>query len=138
MNAMPRSPKSTVVLVMLILFATQLWAGGDEIRLRAELVAPDAAGDVSGKVDFRNRPQRARRQFSVQIEGLTPGQMFDVMVAGVAVGTVLIDDLGVGSLDYDDRANPDDMDEPFPANFPAIDGGEAVEIGLLDGTLQFR
>ena len=64
--------------------------------------------------------------------------MFDVMISGVVVGTVLIDNFGVGELDYDDRADADDQDRPFPRNFPELDGGEVVQVGPLTGTLQLK
>ena len=109
-------------------------AGGDETRLRADLIAAAAAGDVSGKANFRARG--ARRKFSVEVEGFAPGIMFDVMVLGTPVGTITVDGTGVGNLDFDDTAGPGDADDPFPANFPALDGGEAVDVGPLAGNLQ--
>ncbi len=109
-------------------------AGGDEDRYRARLTVPRGSGDVSGQADFRERG--SRRKFSVEVEGFRPGQLFDVMVAGEVVGTVLINNFGVGELDFDDRADPDDEDEPFPPKFPAINGGELVQVGTVSGTLQ--
>ena len=109
-------------------------AGGNETRLRADLIAAAAAGDVSGKADFRARS--ARRKFSVEVEGFAPGTMFDVMVLGTPVGTITVDGTGVGNLDFDDTAGPGDADDPFPANFPALNGGEAVNAGPLAGNLQ--
>lgn len=109
-------------------------AGGEETRLRAELIAAAAAGDVSGRADYRER--RARRKFSVEVEGFVPGTMFDVMVLGMPVGTITVDGTGAGNLDFDDTAGPGDADDPFPANFPALDGGEAVDVGPLAGNLQ--
>ena len=110
-------------------------AGGSEVRLRAELTA--AAGDLSGQADFRNRTNRNRRQWSVEVEGLTPGNMFDVTVAGQNVGTIIIDGLGMGNQDFDDNFEAgDDPATQFPANFPALNGGELVQVGPLSGTLQ--
>ena len=114
------------------------FAGGAEVRLETGLVAVAAAGDVSGAADFRNRLDRGRRQFSVEVEGFTPGMQFDVTVAGVLVGTVEIDGFGTGGLDFDDTAQPDDFDAPFPAGFPSLDGGEQVVVGPLSGTLQSK
>ena len=113
-------------------------AGDDETRLEARLIAPATAGDISGKAEFREK--EGRRQFSVQVEGLAPGDMYDVMIATVFVGTVEIDDFGIGELDYDDNFEPgvDDPATRFPADFPALDGGENVEVGLLKGTLQSK
>ncbi len=109
--------------------------GGNEVRLRAELTA--AVGDRSGQADFRNRLNRNRRQWSVEVEGLTPGEMFDVIVSGENVGTITIDNLGMGNQDFDDNFEAgDDPATQFPANFPALDGGEPVQVGPLSGTLQ--
>jgi hypothetical protein len=109
-------------------------AGGDETRLRAELIAAAAAGDVSGKAEFRDR--RSRRKFSVEVEGFNAGEMFDVMVGVKTVGKIVIDAAGFGNLDFDDTAGPGDADDPFPTDFPALDGGEAVTVGPLAGSLQ--
>lgn len=108
-------------------------AGGNEVRLRAEFTA--AAGDLSGKADFRNRGDRQR--WSVEVEGLTPGDMFDVMVAGQNVGTITIDNLGMGNQEFDTNFEAgDDPATQFPANFPGLGGGEFVQVGPLSGTLQ--
>ena len=113
-------------------------AGGGDTRLRTGLNAPIGAGDISGKAEFRQRGNNGRRQFSVEVEGLAPGDMFDVMVAGVVVGTVRINDFGVGDINFDDNFEPgvDDPATIFPANFPALNGGELVRVGDLTGTLQ--
>lgn len=109
--------------------------GGGEDRLRAELTA--VAGDLSGQADFRNRTNRNRRQWSVEIEGLTPGDLYDVIISGENVGTIVIDGFGIGSQDFDDNFEAgDDPATQFPANFPALDGGETVQVGPLGGTLQ--
>lgn len=124
--------------LMTFLSAGTAAAKGNEIRLRAELTAPASAGDVSGKADFRNRLSRLRRQFSVQIEGAAPGDMYDVMVAGVIVGTIVVNGAGIGEIGFDDTAGPNDQKVRFPRNFPDLDGGEIVQIGPLSGTLQHR
>ncbi|HSF96164.1 MAG TPA: hypothetical protein VLA52_14155 [Thermohalobaculum sp.] len=110
------------------------FAGG-ELRLRAELSA--AAGDISGQADFRNRTNKNRRQWSVQVEGLTPGDLYDVVVSGETVGTIVIDGFGIGDQNFDDNFEAgDDPATQFPANFPNLDGGEMVVVGPLSGTLQ--
>ncbi|MDX1502456.1 MAG: hypothetical protein R3325_08825 [Thermoanaerobaculia bacterium] len=131
------------VLVLGWILATALSAGAalaaSELRLESRLRGPrEAAGPMVGKVTFRHRLDQARRKFSVEVERARAGQMFDVMVSGVVVGTLLIDDLGVGELDYDDTAGGNDRDRRFPRNFPELDGGEVVQVGPLTGTLQLR
>lgn len=61
------------------------------------------------------------------------------MVAGANVGTIVIDDFGVGNQAFDDNFElGDDPATQFPANFPALDGGEPVVVGPLSGTLQTK
>lgn len=111
----------------------------EEIRTQTRLKGNRAAaGPMSGKAKFNYRLDKARRKFSVEIERGTPGDMFDVMVSGVVVGTVLVNELGIGELDYDDTANRTDRDQRFPRNFPEIDGGEVVQVGPLTGTMQLK
>jgi hypothetical protein len=127
---------SFVAFVMILGTMQPGQAGDDELRFRAQLIAPASAGDVSGQADFRLRD--GQRKFSAEVEGSVPGEMFDVVVAGEIVGKVTIDALGVGDLNFDDNfeAGLDDPATQFPANFPAIDGGEMVVVGPLSGTLQ--
>ncbi len=129
-----------MVLAVLSLLGTGAgWAKGDNnrLRLRAGLVGAPAAGDVSGQADFEKR--RGRRKFSVEIEGVGAGEVFDVTVDGVKVGTITANGLGNGDLDFDDTAGPLDEDLPFPGNFPSLNGGEAVTAGgTLSGTLQTK
>lgn len=107
---------------------------GTRDLFRAPLLGDPGAGDVSGHADFRN--ESGFRRFSVEAEGLVPGDVHDVMVAGVVVGTVTVDALGIGQLELDDRLEPGDTELPFPASFPAINGGELVRVGPVSGTLQ--
>ena len=131
---------AATLTVLCLLAGGLIWAGGNELRLEARIEADTSAGDISGKVKFRQRfDQGSRRQFSAQIEGFEPGSMYDVMIAGSVVGKIVVDDTGVGDLNYDDNFEPglDDPASQFPSNFPGLDGGESVEIGPLSGTLQF-
>jgi len=123
-----------LVALSLVALTAPSWAGGNELRLRAELSAPAAAGDISGKAKFEDKGDRAK--FSVEIEGLVPGDSFDVMVGGVVVGIIDVDAFGRGNLDFDTTAGPNDVDLPFPANFPEVGAGTLIQVGQLSGTLQ--
>ena len=69
---------AVIALTFGMLTATSsTWAGGSELRLRAGLTG--GAGDIGGQADFRDRG--SRRNFSVEVEGFAPGDMFDVSVA---------------------------------------------------------
>jgi hypothetical protein len=108
-------------------------AGGDETRFRTDL-DPTTAADVSGGAEYREK--RGRRKFSVEVEGFAPGSSFDVMIGGETVWTIVIGPAGLGEVNLDDTAGPNDGDDPFPADFPAIGGGELVKVGSVEGTLQ--
>lgn len=129
--------KLTATLTVLSFVFSLALAGISETRFEARLAAPAAAGDISGKVQYR---ERGRRQFSVQVEGLQPGDRYDVMISGAVVGTITIDPFGIGDLNYDSNFEPgfDDPATQFPPNFPALDGGEMVVVGPLSGTLQSK
>jgi hypothetical protein len=110
---------------------------GDSLRLRAKLRAPAAFGDISGHAKYRARDD-GRNRFTVEVEGMSPGDRFQVVVDDVVVGFVTIDSLGIGELEFDTSLEAGDTEGPFPASFPRLDGGELVEIGPLSGTLQRR
>ena len=122
----------------MVIASSAAWAGGNETRLEARLAAAPSEGDISGKGDFRDRD--SRRKFSVQVEGFTEGQMFDVEVAGVIVGKVVIDAFGMGDINFDTNfeAGDDDPATQFPGGFPMLNGGEQIEVGPLSGTLQLK
>lgn len=129
----------SVTFAVLALLSSGIVLAGSELRTQTRLKGPRAAaGPMSGKAKFSNRLDQARRKFSVEIERGNPGDMFDVMVSGVVVGTVLVDGFGIGELDYDDTAGAGDRDQRFPRNFPEIDGGEVVQVGPLTGTMQLK
>lgn len=133
--------KLVAAVTICLIAGGMTWAGGSELRLQAQITADPSAGDISGKVEFRQRFDKGgRRQFSAQIEGLEPGSMYDVMVAGIVVGKIVVDAAGVGDLNFDDNfeAGVDDPATQFPPNFPSLDGGERVEVGPLSGTLQAK
>jgi hypothetical protein len=111
-------------------------AGGAEVKFEGRLEA--AAGDLSGKAKFEQRD--GRRKFSAEVEGLVPGEMYDVVVAGAIVGKVVINGAGIGDLNFDTNFEPglDDPATQFPGNFPMLDGGESVTVGPLSGTLQAK
>jgi hypothetical protein len=126
-------------ITLMAILGSGIAIAGNELRTQARLKGPRAAaGPMSGKAKFSNRLDKARRKFSVEIERAAPGDMFDVMVSGVVVGTVLVDALGIAELDYDDTAGATDRDQRFPRNFPEIDGGEVVQVGPLTGTMQLK
>lgn len=119
------------------LISTATVAQVTQIRLRAVLTAPPAAGDISGQSTFQRRG--TVRKFSVEVEGLRPGTVFNVIVANRIVGRIRIDAFGQGDLNYDDNFEPgDDPRTRFPANFPPVQPGTVIRVGQLSGAYRVR
>lgn len=139
MKAKTRTKRLLATAALMAVLGSGVAMAGSELRTETRLKGPRAsAGPMDGKAKFSNRLDQARRKFSVEIERGNPGDMFDVMVSGVVVGTILVDKFGIGELDYDDAAGASDRDQRFPRNFPEIDGGEVVQVGPLTGTMQLK
>ena len=137
-NALYKKLFAMVLGLSLVAATSTAFAGGDEDRFRTELIAAASFGDISGQADFRNKVQRGRRQFSVQVEGLSPGTTVAVMVAGTPVGFIPLNNVGVGELNYDDNfeAGVDDPLTRFPGDFPEIVEGVRVDVGALGGNFE--
>ena len=129
--------RKLVVAVVALGIAGSVALAGDQLRLRARLRADSSAGDISGNAKYREKDD-GRRRFQLEVEGFRPGTTLDVTVAGVRVGSVTIDNLGVGELDFDTQQNDpnDDETRPFPDNFPSLERGDEVRVGQLEGTFQ--
>jgi hypothetical protein len=74
------------------------------------------------------------REFSVEVAGFRPGRRLAVSVADVVVGSIETDACGAGELEF--ARNPEEDEEPFPANFPSGLRGSIVQVGPLRGRLQ--
>ena len=112
--------------------------GNDLFRLRARLRADSSAGDISGAAKYRER-ENGRRRFQLEVEGFRPGTTLQVVVDGANVGSMTIDSLGVGEIDFDTNIEfGDDEGEPFPGNFPSLEEGDRIQVGQLSGTFQRR
>lgn len=139
MKAKTTTKRLLATTALMAVLGSGIAMAGSELRTETRLKGPRAvAGPMDGKAKFSNRLDQARRKFSVEIERGNAGDMFDVMVSGVVVGTILVDKFGIGELDYDDTAGVGDRDQRFPRNFPEIDGGEVVQVGPLTGTMQLK
>jgi len=107
---------------------------GDTMRMRARLRAAPSAGDISGAAKYIERGPQHKR-FAVEIEGFVPGTEMAITINDVYVGSVKIDDLGVGELKYETRADAGEDWLPFPDDFPEVHQGDVVKAGQLGGTL---
>ena len=126
----------TVVAVGLGSTATAALAGDNRTRLecRDELALEDASARA------RYEKEKGRVKFSVEVEAapggsFRAGDILQVRVSGELVGTVRLSRAGdlVGELNFDTTAGPDDMDSPFPANFPPVGRGTIVTFGARFG-----
>ena len=100
--------------------------------LDADLFAPFPSC-FSGKAELEDT--EGEREFSVEVSGMKPGRRVNVSVARVVVGSIQIDDCGVGELAFADAPDPTEGEVPFPPNFPTLTGGEGVRVGPLWGKL---
>ena len=96
-----------------------------------ELVARyRGSGKVRGKAKFEVEREHGgwEVKFEVKVRGSSRGQ-HDVLIDGVKVGTVRIDNRGRGELEMSTR--PDDDKGLLPADFPEITVGSTVEVSGL-------
>jgi hypothetical protein len=128
--------RQAILLLAVITMVSGLAIAKDGLRLRARLRADASAGDISGNARYRAR-DNGRMRFQLEVEGFRPGTTLDVVVDGVKVGRVTIDNLGFGELDFDTNIEAGDTEgEPFPGNFPDPRPGSKVRVGQLSGTMQ--
>ncbi len=71
-------------------------------------------------------------EFELEVERATPGT-YNVLVDGVNVGQLVVNDLGKGKLKL--KSDPDVDEVALPANFPNVSEGSTILVqGLLQGT----
>lgn len=128
--------RAFALLILIGTIGSGLAFAKDGLRLRARLRADASAGDISGNAKYRGR-DNGRARFQLEVEGFRPGTTLDVTVDGVTIGSVTIDNLGVGELDFDTNIEAGDTEgEPFPDNFPTLHSGSKVRVGQLTGAMQ--
>jgi len=103
-------------------------------RTRLECRVDAANEDASIRARFEQRDDR--KKFSVELEAApggsyAAGDILNVFVNDELVGSMTLVDLGdiVGEIGFDSTAQADDVDLPFPANFPTVGAGSIVEAG---------
>lgn len=137
---------TTVVVAALALAAISFQAasaasnrGGNDFRTRARLNGNTLA---SGKADYRERDRNGtvEQRFSVEVEDATPGAVMQIHVNDVLIGTIVIDDLGIGELQYRTAQFIDDPGDgdPIPDGFPTLIDGDTITVGPLAGTFVER
>ncbi len=75
-------------------------------------------------------------KFRVHVREATPGQTHEILVGGINIGEITIDDRGRGQVDFSNRMH-DIRDLMLPDSFPEITNKTTVQVGsLLSGTMQ--
>ncbi|RMH29180.1 MAG: hypothetical protein D6693_02415 [Planctomycetota bacterium] len=105
-------------------------AGAGDVKMEARLSGPTLA---SGKARYEERMKKnvLEQRFKVQIEDAAPNADFAVVVAGVTVGVITTNDLGMGELQLRTATFIDDPGDgsPIPTDFPQVGPGDSVSVG---------
>jgi len=131
-----KSMFSLLAIVIAALWAAQVNAGGNNnYRVRANLTG---VGLASGQAVYRERQRNniIEQRFSIEVEDAVPGTIMTVAVNGTVMGMIVINDLGVGELEYRTPQFIDDPGDgdPIPDGFPQLLAGDSVTVGTLSGT----
>lgn len=130
----------TVLTVMTLLsFSNSAVAGGNNnYRVRADL---NGAGLASGKAVYRERMRQnvLEQRFSVEVEDAEPGTIMTVEINGVVFGMFVVNDLGIGELEYrTPQFNDDPGTLPIPDGFPQLLEGDVITVGTLSGVFELN
>ena len=111
--------------------------GGVDHRVRARL---DGDTPASGKAVYRERERnnQIEQRFDVEVEDATPGEIMQIHVNDLMVGTLVINELGVGEFQLRTAAFIDDEGDgdPIPSGFPTLVEGDTVTVGSLGGVFE--
>lgn len=111
--------------------------GGSNHRVRADLGGRTIA---SGRAEYRERVRnnQVEQRFDVEVEDATPGEIMAIHVNGLMIGTLVVNDLGIGEFQLRTAAFIDDPGDgdPIPSGFPTLIAGDAVTVGPLSGTFE--
>lgn len=102
-----------------------------EFELEAQMFSPDSS--LKAKVKFQSEGDKSKLE--VRVRGGAPGSTLEVVVGGVTLTTLTLDDYGSVKVEFNSRADDDD-ELPFPADFVAPVAGTPVAVGSLLGTLE--
>lgn len=97
---------------------------------------------ASGKAKYRERTNgnTIQQRFSIEVEDATPGDALAVVINGNLYGMIVVNDLGMGELQFRTAEFIDDPGDgdPIPSEFPRIDPGAKISVGDMNGTFQLR
>jgi len=124
----------TVVLVQSSTYAVP---GGNDHRVRARMEGPTIA---SGKAVYRERQRNnsIEQRFDVEVEDAVPGDVMQIHVNDLMIGTIVINDLGIGEFQLRTAQFIDDPGDgdPIPSGFPTLVEGDVVTVGPLSGVFE--
>ena len=107
------------------------------LRLVGSVGSDNNGIKVKAKYEEKSKKQSVTQKFDAEVEGASPGQVFEVRVGGQLVGTMTANQFGHAELEL--RQNPDSADDlPLPAGFPRLKAGDTVQIGDSTVTLRKR
>lgn len=120
--------------------ATALAGGITPIRVEARLSAGNDQAQAKATYRDRARGNLLEQRFSVDVEDFAPGSELNVSVNGDFVGTIFVNDLGMGELQLRTAEFIDDPGDgtPIDTDFPRLMPGDTVTVGSLKGTFQAR
>lgn len=130
-------PFLALMLALLVATNSNATPGGTQYRVRANL---DGPGLASGKAVYRERTRangQIEQRFTVEVEDAAPGTVMAVVINGTTLGMIVVNDLGIGELEYRTPAFNDDPDvDPIPDNFPHLAAGNVITVGTLSGSFR--
>lgn len=119
--------------LMLLVPTSPALAGNNDFRVRARM---SGATLMSGQAKYRERTKNGQveQRFSVQVEDGTPGAMLTVTLNDLTIGTIVLNNLGMGELQF--RTTVDDPDDgsPIPSGFPTVQVGDTISVGDISGS----
>lgn len=111
--------------------------GGDDIRLTARMEGKGTL--ASGKSVYRERMRgtNLEQRWKVEVEDAAPNATLEIFVNGQMFGTITANDLGFAEIEFTDSTpddNPQDEEPPVPENFPRLQAGDTITVGVIGGT----
>ena len=138
---MSRKIASFLSAAALVALTVPAIAGGiDPIRVEARMTAGNDQAQAKARYQDRVRRNTLEQRFDVQVEDFEPGTELLVTVNGATVGTIFVNNLGVGEIQLRTAAFIDDPGDgnPIDTDFPRLMPGDTVSVGPLNGTFVAR
>jgi hypothetical protein len=88
---------------------------------------------VAGVVKYHQKPHKGilDQRFMVNIEGALAGEVFDVTVNGVLIGSITADEFGAGQLKLRTAAFANESWLALPDGFTPLHAGDTVMVGSI-------